>query len=52
MGYALHLATIIGLKTHLNSDVSAYLSRLTARAAFKRAMEKGVELDPFNALVL
>ena len=52
VGYALHFATIIGLKTHLNADVSAYLSRLTARNAFKRAMAKGVELDPFQTIVL
>ena len=52
VGYALHLATIIGLNTQLNSDISAYLSRLTARSAFKRSMEKGVELDPFKTLIL
>tara|TARA_R110002167_G_scaffold65744_2_gene186002 strand:- start:481 stop:1155 length:675 start_codon:yes stop_codon:yes gene_type:complete len=52
VGYALHFATIIGLKEHFNSDVSSYLTRLTARTAFKRAMKKGVELDPFKSLVL
>jgi glutathione S-transferase len=50
VGYALHFSSIIGLKEHLNADVSAYLARLTARNAFKRAMQKGVELDPFKSL--
>jgi glutathione S-transferase len=52
VGYALHFATIIGLNTRLNCDVSAYLSRLTSRSAFKRAMVKGIELDPFKTLAL
>jgi glutathione S-transferase len=52
VGYALHFATIIGLQKQLNADVTAYLERLTTRSAFKRAMDIGVELDPFKRLVL
>lgn len=52
VGYALHFATIIGLEAQFNPDISAYLSRLKSRSAFKRAMEKGIELDPFKSLIL
>ncbi len=37
IGFALHLATLIGIDQDFSPAVRAYLERLTARDAFKRA---------------
>jgi glutathione S-transferase len=38
LGYALMLAQIIGLGTHLSEPVRSYFLRLSERIAFKRAL--------------
>jgi glutathione S-transferase len=48
IGYALHLGTLLKLDGHYSPEVSAYLSRLKARPAFKRSQEIGKEKDPFT----
>jgi glutathione S-transferase len=40
IGFALHLATVIGIDGEFPDAVRNYLNRLTARDAFKRAMAK------------
>jgi glutathione S-transferase len=49
IGYALHLGTLLKLEGHYSPEVSAYLSRLRARPAFKRAQAIGREKDPFKS---
>lgn len=48
VGYALHLADIVGLGAHFTPQVTAYLDRLRARDGFKRAQAVDPELDPFK----
>jgi len=44
VGYALYLADVIGLGAHLKPQTRAYLDRLTARPAFRRANAHGQPL--------
>ena len=47
IGFSLHLATLLKLEGHFTPEVNAYLARLRARPAFKRAQTIGIALDPF-----
>lgn len=44
VGYALHLGRVIGLDEHYKPQTAAYLDRLSARPAFRRAVEPGHDL--------
>jgi glutathione S-transferase len=46
VGYALYLADRLGISEGLGDRTKAYLSRLTARPAFKRALELQADMDP------
>ncbi|WP_209428120.1 glutathione S-transferase family protein [Pararhodobacter sp. SW119] len=44
VGYALYLGRVIGLDVHYKPQTAAYLERLTARPAFRRAVVQGRDL--------
>ena len=44
LGYALHLGRVIGLAEHYKPQTAAYLDRLSARPAFRRAVARGADL--------
>ena len=44
IGYALHLGRVIGLAEHYKPQTTAYLERLSARPAFRRALAHGSDL--------
>ncbi|WNC70837.1 glutathione S-transferase family protein [Thalassotalea psychrophila] len=50
IGMALNFGERIGLADNYKPEIKAYLTRLQARPAFKRAREIGVDLDPFMNL--
>lgn len=52
IGYALHFGSVLGLDKQYTPQVQAYLERLRARPAFKRANELGSEQNPFKGLRL
>ncbi len=47
VGYALFLGSLINLDCHYSPQISAYLSRLTNRTAFKKARTIGKEFGSF-----
>jgi glutathione S-transferase len=47
VGYALHLGRAIGLAEHYKPQTAAYLDRLSARPAFRRAQAHGADLPGF-----
>lgn len=51
VGYALHLGDIVGLGRNFTPQVAAYLKRLRARDAFKRAQAVDPDLDPFKGYI-
>ena len=46
IGYALYLSTLNGLSEHLTQTLKTYVERLTARPAFKRALERELTMMP------
>ena len=47
IGYALFLGKLLKLDEHYSANITAYLSRITQREAFKRAQVMGQELPSF-----
>jgi glutathione S-transferase len=52
IGYALYLSTLNGLSEHLTPALKTYVERLTARPAFKRALERELTMMPATEIPL